>query len=249
MKFVAAFETIGLMFLALAPNVVGGWYPDFQLTSHLITYELKATPVTHRNVTIAGCHPDAIHNVLDSASGLLAVQVVGAATSLDQLKYLCQIFPTISSRLQSGEYNITLIQKIVCTAAGGKAIPSMDEIKALTAALSTKIWTIQAIGAVEGRSGLKKLFKLINPRAASAVGLVSGLVKKDVHTAAAVAGKVAHFAKPAHANLTTIPPTDFTPTFESVLSFIPHTKELAFIGKEGKKPAFIGKEGKKPSGV
>lgn len=201
-----------------------------------LTFELKATTVIHRNITIAAYHPDAIQNVLNSASGLFAIQVVGAATSLDQLKYLCQVFPSMASRMQSGNYNTALIQKIICTAAGGNNIPSIDQIKNLTVELSTRIWTIQAIGAVEGSSGVKKLYQLINPRAASAIGLLGNVVKKDMRTAATVAGKVAHFCKPAQANLTIVPQSYFAPAFNMVLPFIPKTRTWTIFRNESKKP-------------
>lgn len=185
-----------------------------------MTFMLKAISV-QRDTTIAAYRPDAIQSVLETASELFAIQIVGSATSLDQLKVLCEAFPSSSSRLQAGHYDISLIQKIICAAAGGKVIPSLDEITALTVEVSSEIWIIQAIGAVQGKSGVKKLCELINVSAASAVGLQGDLVKKDVCAAAAVAEKVAKSCQPAQVTLTAPLVNSLAPVSTVVLPFVP----------------------------
>lgn len=47
---------------------------------------LTATSGVNRDKTIAAYGPGAIQSVLDSFSQLFTIQVIGAATSLDQLK-------------------------------------------------------------------------------------------------------------------------------------------------------------------
>lgn len=182
---------------------------------------LKATSGINRGKTIAAYGPGAIQSVLDSSSQLFAIQVVGAATSIDQLKYLCRVFPSFSSRLKSADFNAALIQKTICNASSGKAIPSPDEIKTFTAEISTEIWIIQAIGAVESEWGVKKLSQLINGSAASRIGLVGSLAKKDVCAAADVTHKVSRSHQPAQFNLTTLLENSFAPVSKVVLPFVP----------------------------
>lgn len=221
MKFLATVETVGLMFLALATNFVGGMYHNNPIDKSILTFELKVASVAQRDTSIAAYRPDAILSVLETASELLAIQIIGAATSLDQLKFLCLVFPSNSSRLQSEQYDVALIQKIVCAAADEKTIPSLDEIKALTIEISTEIWIIQAIGAVQGKSGVRKLCGLINVSAASAIGLLGDLVKKDVCAAADVADKVGNSDKPAQVTLTAPLVNSIAPVSEVVLPFVP----------------------------
>lgn len=223
MKFLAIVETVGLMFLALATNVMGGMLHNLSTDKSTLIFEPKAASLAQRDTTIAAYRPDAIQGVLETASELFAVQIVGAATSLDQLKFLCHVFPLTSSRLQAGSYDTALIQKILCAAADAKALPSLDEIVALTAEISTEIWIIQAIGAVQGESGVKKLCDLINVSAASAVGLQGDLVKKTVCDAAAVADKVASSGQPAEATLTAPLVNSIAPVSTVVLPFVPTT--------------------------
>lgn len=221
MKVLATVETIGLMFLALATNVMSSMCHKLPINKPGLTFELKAGSGIQRDTTIAAYRPDAIQSVLETASQLFAVQIVGAATSLDQLKLHCDVFASSSARLQSSGYDTALIQKIICTAAGRKTIPSLDEIIALTAELSTEIWIIQAIGAVQGKSGVKNLCNMINISAASAIGLQGDLVKKDVCAAAAVAEKVASSGQPAQVTLTAPIEDSLAPMTKIVLPLVP----------------------------
>ena len=221
MKLLATVETIGLMFLALATNVVSSMCQKLSIDTPLLTFELKAGSVIQRDTTIAAYRPDAIQSVLETASQLFAVQIVGAATSLDQLKLHCEVFSSSSARLQSSGYDTALIQKIICAAAGRKTIPSLGEIRDLTAELSSEIWIIQAIGAVQSKSGVKKLCDMINVSAALVVGLQGDLVKKDVCAAAAVADKVANSGQPAQVTLTAPIKDSLAPMTKIVLPFVP----------------------------
>lgn len=221
MKFLATVETVGLMFLALGNNIVGGKCWIFQIDKPILTFELIASSLIHREKHIAAYHPDAFQTVLNSASELFAIQVVGAATSLDQLKFLCQAASSLSSRLQSGNYNTTLIQTVICNAAGSKTLPSVDEIKTFTTEIATQLWIIQTIGAVQGKLGVKKLSHLINESAASSIGLVGPLAKTDVRAAAAVAEKVARSGQPAQVNLTALLDNSFAPVSKPILPFVP----------------------------
>lgn len=223
MKFLAIVETVGLTFLALATNVMGGMFHNLSPDKSTLTFELKAASVVQRDTTIAAYRPDAIQGVLETASELFAIQIVGGATSLDQLKFLCHVFPLISSRLHAQNYDTALIQKIFCAAADAKALPSLGEIQALTTDISTEIWIIQAIGAVQGKSGVKKLCDLINISAASAVGLQGDLVKETICDAAAVADKVASSGQPAEATLTAPLVNSIASVSTVVLPFVPTT--------------------------
>lgn len=221
MKFLATVKTAGLMFLALGTNFVGGKCRNFGIDKPILTFELIAASLIHREKDIAAYHPDAFLTVLNSASELFAIQVVGAATSLDQLKFLCQAASSLSPRLQSGNYNTTLIQTVICNAAGAKTLPSVDEIKGYTVEISTQLWIIQTIGAVQGKLGVKKLSHLINESAASSIGLVGGLAKKDVRAVAAVADKVARSGQPAQFSLTAVLDNSFAPISKPILPFVP----------------------------
>lgn len=221
MKFLATVNTFGLMFLALATEVLGSMCYSFPSDKVILTLVLKAASVIQRDQSIAAYRTDAILKVLETASELFAVQVVGALTSRGQLESLCQSFPSSSSRLQSQGYDTALIKKIFCAAAGGETIPSLNETKALTAEISTEIWIIQAIGAVQGKSGVKKLCDLINVSAASAIGLQGDLVKKDICAAATVADKVASSGQPAQVTLTAPLVNSIAPVSQVVLPFVP----------------------------
>lgn len=224
MKLLATVETIGLMFLGLATNVVSGLCHNLSIDKPMLTFELIAGSFIHRNstnTTIAAYRPDAIQSVLETASELFAIQIVGAATSLDQLKLQCEVFSSSSARLQSSGYDTALIQKIICTAAGGIAIPSLDEIVTLIAVLSSEIWIIQAIGAVQSKSGVKKLCDMINVSSAFAIGLQGNLVKEDVCAAAAVVDKVAKSGQPAQVTLIADIDDPLAPVTKIVLPLVP----------------------------
>ena len=221
MKLLATVETIGLMFLGLATNVVSSMCHNLSVDKSMLTFELKAGSIVQRNTIIAAYRPDAIQSVLETASQLFAVQIVGAATSLDQLRLQCEIFSSSSARLQTSGYDTALIQKIICTAAGGNAIPSLDEIVSLIDELSSEIWIIQAIGAVQSKSGIKKLCDMINVSAAFAIGLQGNLVKEDVCAAAAVADTVAKSGSPAQVTLIAPIEDSLTPVTKIVLPFVP----------------------------
>ena len=160
---------------------------------------------------------------MEVASELLAIQIVGAATSLEQLKILCDIDLTASSRLNVESYNTGLIHEIFCAAADAETVPPQEEITALTTEKSTEIWIIQAIGAVTGKSGVQKLCNLINVNAASAVGLNGDLVKKTVCNAAAVANEVASSGEQANAILSAPAVYSIAPVSTVVLPFVAAT--------------------------
>ncbi|MCJ1463744.1 hypothetical protein MMC07_002353 [Pseudocyphellaria aurata] len=212
MKFPATVETVGLMIIALAANVVG--------TPSVVRN--KPTSVLHKNDAIAAYGPHAIQALFDTASELFAIQVVGLATSLDQLKSLCQAATSFTPRIESEYYNSTLIQNVICTAAGETALPSVEEIKRLTVEIVTDLWVIQSIGAVQGKSGIKHLFHLINPAAASTIGLNGHVAKNNLRAAAYVADFVAHSRNPGQVKLApSLKNSTFAPVFEAVLPFIP----------------------------
>lgn len=166
---------------------------------------------------------DAIQSVLILASELYAVQLAGSVSTSNQLEFLCQDYvPLSSSRLQPLGYDVGLIKRILCAAAGD-AVPSLELILALSKEISTEIWIVQAIGAVTSHNGVQQLCDLINVEAADAIGLVGDLVKKDVCDAAAVANKVSASKKAESVTLTAPTVTPIAPVSKVVLPFVPVT--------------------------
>ena len=134
----------------------------------------------------AGYIPGTIETVAQLVSELVSVQIVGAATDQSQLRFLCNSFDF--SRLQNQFYNTTLMHNIICAGSQPASLTPLPLIRSLTSNVSTEIWIVQAIGAVEGN--VDKLCQIINVNAATAIGLTGNLVKKTV-CAAAKAAKLA----------------------------------------------------------
>ena len=111
--------------------------------------------------------------MLNNASILFANQLVGAATSLNELVLLCDHFDT--SRLATQGYNVTLIKDRICAASELPTLQSNSEISDLTSFYSTEIWIAQLITAVLGDTFL--LCDFINVPAADSVGLNATLVE------------------------------------------------------------------------
>lgn len=113
------------------------------------------------------------------------------------------------------------MQKIICDAAAGTKIPDLSEITAITIELSSEIWIIQAIGAVQGKSGVKTLCGLINIAAAQAIGLEGDFVKQKVCGAATVAEKVASADQPGQYTITADLVDSIAPVSTVALPFVP----------------------------
>lgn len=144
------------------------------------------------------------------------MQIVGAATSQDQLRFLCKSFSY--TRLANQFYNVTLMQQIICAGSEPADLTPLPLIRTLTTEVSTEIWIVQAIGAVQGN--IQKLCDIINVAAASAIGLLGDLVKKDVCAAAAVASNVARVGGTKAVTLTAPVATSIAPLSELTLPFV-----------------------------
>ncbi|MCJ1468753.1 hypothetical protein MMC07_007383 [Pseudocyphellaria aurata] len=215
MKFPAHVGTVGLMSLAFMTSVMGSY--------KIADVGAQAAPIVQRDTTIAAYEPDTIERVLATASELLAAQIVGAADSILTLQTVCQFFPVFTSRLNSQGYDTALMQQIICDSAAGTDVPSLSEVQAVTIELSSEIWIIQAIGAVQGKSGVKKLCNLINNAAASAIGLAGDFVKQNVCGAATVAEQVASADQPEQYTITDPIVNTIAPVSTVVLPFTPTT--------------------------
>lgn len=86
--------------------------------------------------------------VLNNASLLFANQLVGSATSLEQLVVLCHTFDT--SRLATEGYNVTLIKDTICEASKLPALQTNAEIKNLTILYNTYIFETQLNTSING---------------------------------------------------------------------------------------------------
>lgn len=144
------------------------------------------------------------------------MQVVGAATSQSELDYLCKTFNY--SRLGAQFYNITLMKQIICEGSKPPALTFLPLIRNLTSLISSEIWTVQAIGAVQGN--VKMLCDIIDPKAASAIGLIGDQVKKDVCAAADIASKVAKNGGTTPVTLTVPQVATIAPLSELTLPFV-----------------------------
>lgn len=151
------------------------------------------------------------------------MQIVGAATSIEQLDALCAQSKTANgvSRLRASGYNIPILTKVICAGAAAPALPSLDLIRELVAEVSTQIWIVQAIGAVTGPQGVQNLCNWINVEAANAIGLVGDLVKKDVCAAATTVARVRNTNMPASLALKSPIVDPLAPLKEIVLNFVP----------------------------
>lgn len=164
----------------------------------------------------AGYQAGTIEVVAQLVSELVAVQIVGAATSQDQLRYLCNSFSY--ERLKNQFYNVTLMQEIICAGSKPADLTPLPLIRTLTTQVSTDIWIVQAIGAVQGN--VQKLCDIIDVTAATAIGLLGDLVKKNVCAAAAVASKVAKVGGTKTVTLTAPVVTSIAPLSELTLPFV-----------------------------
>lgn len=171
----------------------------------------------------AGYINGTIENVAQLVSELVSVQAVGAATTQAQLRYLCKNFSF--DRLNAQFYNVTLIKQIICAGSKPDVLTFLPLIRTLTTQVSTDIWIVQAIGAVEGN--VQKLCDIIDPVAASKIGLLGDLVKKDVCNAAAVASKVAKQGGTTAVTITAPVVTDIAPLSALELFFAPVTTTAA----------------------
>lgn len=154
--------------------------------------------------------------VAQLVSELVAVQAVGAATSQSELDYLCKTFSY--SRLKAQFYNTTLVQQIICAGSKPPVLTFLPLIRNLTSLVSSEIWTVQAIGAVQGN--VQKLCDIIDAKAASAIGLIGDQVKKDVCAAADVASKVAKNGGTTPVTLTVPQVATIAPLSELTLPFV-----------------------------
>ena len=151
------------------------------------------------------------------------MQAVGAATTQAQLRYLCNNFSF--DRLNAQFYNVTLMKQIICAGSKPDVLTFLPLIRTLTTQVSTDIWIVQAIGAVEGN--VQKLCDIIDPVAASKIGLLGDLVKNDVCNAAAVASKVAKRGGTTAVTITAPVVTDIAPLSTLELFFAPVTTTAA----------------------
>ncbi|KAL8904773.1 MAG: hypothetical protein Q9171_006934 [Xanthocarpia ochracea] len=119
-------------------------------------------------------------DILNLASDLLAVQIVGTQSTPAEIAELCSEFDF--SRLLASGYNVTTIQNVFCQAANRTGtIPSLTEIQQLTVEYSSWIWIYQAVGALNNDLGLlKQLCESINVASAFSVGQNGTLVKTTI---------------------------------------------------------------------
>lgn len=192
MKLLATVGNVVLIFLALITKVMDGMCHIFAIEKPILIFEPKDTSDIKPDTAIAEYQIDNIRGILENILPLFFLQIADAATSDDQLKFLFQVFP--SSRLQP---DTALLEKIICTAASGQSILSLNEIKAFNIEDSTQTWFIQAVGAFTGKPWVKMLCHLTNVSDASAIELQGHLVEKDVYATAAVADTVASSDQPA----------------------------------------------------
>jgi hypothetical protein len=171
----------------------------------------------------AGYINGTIETVAQLVSELVSVQAVGAANTQAELRYLCNTFSL--ERLHQQFYNVTLVRQILCAGAKPDALTLLPLIRTLTSQVSTDIWIVQAIGAVQGN--LQKLCDIIDPVAAQKIGLGGALVKKDICNAAKVASKVARQGGTTAVTLTAPVVTDIAPLSTLQLFFEPVTTTAA----------------------
>ena len=119
-----------------------------------------------------------LEGVLLYASETLAAQLEGAATSINELKKECAFRSALTSRLAAQGYNTTFIINEICDASKKPTLATNAEIQNKTLEASTKIWIVQALGAIGGN--FNKLCNIIDIDAANSVGLDGAFVKQEI---------------------------------------------------------------------
>ena len=119
-----------------------------------------------------------MEGVLLYASETLAAQLEGAATSINELKKECACSSDLTSRLAAQGYNTTFIINEICDASKKPTLATNAEIQNKTLEASTKIWIVQALGAIGGN--FNKLCNIIDIDAADSVGLDGAFVKQEI---------------------------------------------------------------------
>lgn len=163
----------------------------------------------------AGYVPGTIETVAQLVSELVSVQIVGAATDQSQLRFLCNSFDF--SRLQNQFYNTTLMHNIICAGSQPATLTPLPLIRSLTSNVSTEIWIVQAIGAVQGN--VDTLCQIINVNASTAIGLTGSLVKKTVCAAAKAAKEADRKGTTQPVTLTAPAVANIAPLSEITLDF------------------------------
>ncbi|KAL8793744.1 MAG: hypothetical protein Q9195_003685 [Heterodermia aff. obscurata] len=204
MKIGSLFQAIGLTAVCCAATVSGLTAPESNAARSLELIKREA-----------GYVPGTIETVAQIVSELVSVQIVGAATSQSQLRFLCSSFDY--SRLQNQFYNTTLMRNIICAGSQPDTLTPLPLIRNLTTEVSTEIWIVQGIGAVGGN--VDKLCEIIDVDAATAIGLTGDLVKKDVCAAAKVAKQVDRSGKTLPVTLTNPIVASIAPLSQLTLDF------------------------------
>ncbi|KAI4232619.1 MAG: hypothetical protein LQ349_004892 [Xanthoria aureola] len=177
-------------FTMLSPLVLGVVTMSSGITATPVTGSATSS-LANTNLVERALEPVVIQDILNLASDLFAIQLVGAQSRLDQLTNLCVNFdPT---PLISQGYNFTLIHNIFCEAGWATfltgpayTVPSNAYIQSLTTTFSSYIWIFQAVGALANDPRrLSQLCRLIDPPSSAAVGQNATLVKDTVCKAAA----------------------------------------------------------------
>ncbi|KAL8794562.1 MAG: hypothetical protein Q9195_002897 [Heterodermia aff. obscurata] len=119
-----------------------------------------------------------LEGVLLYASETLAAQLEGLATSVKELQVACAHGTALTSRLATQGYNTTFILNEICDASKKPTLATDAEIQNKTLEASTRIWIVQALGAIGGN--FNKLCNIIDIDAANSVGLNGNFVKEEI---------------------------------------------------------------------
>ncbi|KAL8820979.1 MAG: hypothetical protein Q9191_007404 [Dirinaria sp. TL-2023a] len=115
--------------------------------------------------------------VLEYATETFATQIIGAATSINQLKTLCQTMDSLDTRLAQQGYNTTYMKTAICAASKQTALASNDAIRAQVELASSKIWVVQAL---DSTFAANKLCNLYNVDSGNNVGMNGTFVKNEL---------------------------------------------------------------------
>ncbi|KAG7009267.1 hypothetical protein G7Y79_00003g011350 [Physcia stellaris] len=119
-----------------------------------------------------------IDGVYQYSSEQLAAQLVGAATSLQQLKDGCTYAPAFTKRLATQHINTTTITDTICAAAKMPALSTNEDVLNKTAEARTRVWIVTALPACG--YNFNKLCNLIDIDGANSVGLDGAFVKNEI---------------------------------------------------------------------
>lgn len=142
---------------------------------------VAAPPNTNKKRQLSGPPSAAYFNVINYATQILAVEVVGSVPTNADLDFLCNKFNLTDMTIIG--LNATLFHEIVCENDKEPLVPPpASAVHAQLTTLSSDLWVQQALGAMAGN--LTVLCNIFNVDQANSIGLAGSSVRSTICSAA-----------------------------------------------------------------